>query len=421
MKGLILFLELILLFQVASAQKPLPIIRANSKNVSVLDGEHFRKGYWYIMPEVKPDFYLVENPKKPHKVTFFTDLDTIAFDVAYNNTYDFIILLNGKDSCLTRITSILPKVLNSHKKGNAIIENDTISFKLGLDNKTYIQGTINNTESHTFLFDLGTTACILKESMADDCKVIWHGSAEMGSVNGTQQVKSSNSNEITIGNLVWESVPIFSTKQTGWGYQGIIGNSILQEKIIELNYDSNYLIFHSTLPKIDKDYFKVEIQIRDGVPYIPIIIDNGQIKATNWFMFDNGYDNCLLVDNEFAKNNKLYGSMKYLRNKQNEMNGKTETVLAPKLFIGQYALNNVPIDLQNANDVKPYDRVIIGNDVLKRFNVVMDYQNNNMYLKPNTLLHEKYNKGNDLKKKIVLVGSAIILTVAGLLLYKKFK
>ncbi|MBK9736526.1 MAG: hypothetical protein IPO92_16830 [Saprospiraceae bacterium] len=71
MKGLIVLLGLTGLFNIASAQHQLPIIRANSKNVSVLDGEHFRKGYWYIMPELKPDFYLVENPKKPHKVIFF--------------------------------------------------------------------------------------------------------------------------------------------------------------------------------------------------------------------------------------------------------------------------------------------------------------------------------------------------------------
>jgi hypothetical protein len=422
MKRLILLFGLIVQFNISSAQQQLPIIRANSKNVNVLDGEHYRKGDWYIMPEVKPDFYLVENPKKPHKVSFFTDLDTISFDVKYNENYDFIILLNGKDSCLTRITAVSPKAINYRKKcDGCLISNDTIPFKLGLDKKTYIKAAINNTKSYEFLFDLGTTSCILKESMSNDCKVNWNGSAEMGSVNGTQKVKSSNFNEVNIGKLVWDSVPFFSTKHTGWGYKGIIGNSVLQEKIIELNYDSKNIIFRTTLPEIGNDYFKVEMQIRDGVPYIPITIDNGKTKAANWFMFDNGYDNCLLVDNQFAKYNNLYGSMKVLGHRSNEMNGKTETVLAQTLFIGEFALNNVPIDLQNPTDENPYDRAIMGNDVLKRFNEIIDYQNNVMYLKPNTLLNEKYNKGNSLKKKIVLIGGGILLSIAGLLLYKKFK
>ncbi|MBK9736525.1 MAG: aspartyl protease family protein [Saprospiraceae bacterium] len=346
----------------------------------------------------------------------------MSFDVDYNKNYDFIILLNGKDSCLTRITTILPKVINYHKKcDDCKLTNDTIPFELGLDNKTYIKAAINNTKSYTFLFDLGVTSCILKESMSNDCKVTWNGSAEMGSVTGTQKVKSSNVNEITIGKLVWDSVPIFSTKHTGWGYKGIIGNSVLQEKIIELNYDTKSIIFHTALPEMSNDYFKIDIQIRDGVPYIPVTIDNGKTKAINWFVFDTGYDDCLLVDNAFAKSNQLYGSMKHLGNKRNEMNGKTETVLAPTLLIGEFALNNVPIDLQNPNDANPYDRIIIGNDVLKRFNAIIDYQTNIMYLKPNTLLKNKYNRGSDFKKKIVIAGSAVLLAITGILLYKKFK
>ena len=78
-----------------TGQENIPVIRANAKDVSVRDGAHFRKGYWYIMPEVRPDDYRVENPKKPHRVVFITDLDSISFDVSPDKEYDFIILLNG--------------------------------------------------------------------------------------------------------------------------------------------------------------------------------------------------------------------------------------------------------------------------------------------------------------------------------------
>ncbi|MBL0358294.1 MAG: hypothetical protein IPP72_16135 [Chitinophagaceae bacterium] len=417
-----IFFALLFVAQIVFAQSQVPIIRANSKNVSVLDGEHYRKGYWFIMPEKKPDFYEVENPKKPHKVTFYTDLDTISFDIKFNETHDFIILLNGKDSCLTRVTTIPAKVIDYRKACNDCITTvDTIPFSLGLDNKTYIKAKINNNELTNFQFDLGTTSCIIKESMADNCKIIWAGTAEMGSLKGTETVKASKNNQIQIGNLIWDSVGMFSTKYTNWGCKGIIGNSILQDKIIELNYDNNIIVIHKTLPTISKDYIKVEMQIRDGVPYIPVIIDNGSTKAKNWFMFDNGFDNCLLVDNEFAKTNSLYGTMKVVGHRSNSTNGKTAMVIVPKLFIGDYELKDVPIDLQNPNDKQPYDRLIIGNDVLKRFNVIIDYENNFIYLKANKLMNEKYDKGNRLKKKIFIIGGAIIFTIIGLLIFKKLK
>jgi hypothetical protein len=422
MTRILLIFGLLFISQIAFSQDIVPIIRANSKNVSLLDGEHYRKDWWYIMPETKPDFYIVENPKKPHKVTFYTDLDTISFDVKFNETHDFIILLNGKDSCLTRVTTIPSKVIDYRKDcNNCITTVDTIPFSLGLDNKTYIKAKINNSRLIDFQFDLGTTSCILKENMADDCKMIWDGTAEMGSVSGTETVKTSKNNQIQIGSLIWDSVGVFSTKHTNWGSKGIIGNSVLQDKIVELNYDNNIIVLHKTLPAGSNEYIKVEMQIRDGVPCIPVIIDNGNTKAKNWFVFDNGYDNCLLVDNEFAKTNSLYGTMKVVGHRNNSTNGKTTMVLAPKLFIGDYELKDVPIELQNPNDKQPYDRVIIGNDLLKRFNVIIDYQNNFIYLKANKLINEKYDKGNRQKKKILIIGGTIILTVIGLLIFKKLK
>lgn len=422
MKRFQLVFALLLLAQIAFPQHKIPIISANSKNVCVLDGEHYRKGWWYIMPATKPDLYIVENPKKPHKVTFYTDLDTISFDVKYNEIHDFIILLNGKDSCLTRITTIPPKAIGYQKDCldyNSIV--DTIPFSLGLDNKTYIKVKINNNELINFQFDLGATACILKENMSDDCKVIWDGIAEMGSVTGTEKVRSSKSNQIKIGNLIWDSVGFFSTQFTNWGCKGIIGNSLLQDKIIELNYDHNIIVIHKILPTITKDYVKLEIQMRDGVPCIPVIIDNGISKAKNWYVFDNGYDNCLLVDKDFAMNNNLYGTMKVIGQNSNPMNGNTETVLAPKLFIGGYELNDVPIDLQNPNDQQSYDRVIVGNDLLKRFNAIIDYQNNFIYLKANKLINEKFDKANWLKRIIFFIGGAILLTIIGWFIYKRIQ
>lgn len=415
-----IILCLLLITQIAFSQNKVPIIRANSKNVSVLDGEHYRENYWYIMPEKKPDFYEVENPKKPHKVVFYTDLDSISFDIKFDENHDFIILLNGKDSCLTRVTTIPSKVIDYRKDcNNCTTTVDTIPFSLGLDNKTYIKAKINNSSLINFQFDLGVTSCIVKERMADDCKIVWNGIAEMGSVSGTTTVKSSKNNQIQIGSLIWDSVGIFSTKHTNWGSKGIIGNSVLQEKIVELNYDKNIIVLHKILPVISKDYIKIEMQIRDGVPYIPVTLDNGNVKAKTWFMFDSGYDNCLLVDNKFAKTNGLYGTMKVVGHRNNSTNGKTEVVLVPKLFIGEYELKDVPIDLQNPNDKQPYDRVIIGNDVLKKFNAIIDYQSHFIYLNPNNLINEEYDKGNRLKRKVLIIGSTITLAAIGLLTYKK--
>lgn len=101
--------KILLLFLIASAnllaQKKMPIIKANSTTVDIKDGDNFRKGAWRISPDVKPDIYTTFNKK----VTFYTDIDSITLKINPKvEKYDFMVLLNGKDSAWTQIAYQIP-------------------------------------------------------------------------------------------------------------------------------------------------------------------------------------------------------------------------------------------------------------------------------------------------------------------------
>lgn len=96
---------MLLLYVVAAfSQQKLPIIKATSPFVDIRDGEYFEKGNWRIAPEVKPDVYSTYVTRKGKRVTFYTDLDSISFDVKPNKSYNFIILFN-QDSAYTQISA----------------------------------------------------------------------------------------------------------------------------------------------------------------------------------------------------------------------------------------------------------------------------------------------------------------------------
>lgn len=88
-----------LLGQSLFAQKKLPVVKATSTSVAIKDDNLFRKNAWRIVPEEKLDVYTTS----AKKVTFYTDIDSITFKIKANEKYDFIILLNGKDSARTQI------------------------------------------------------------------------------------------------------------------------------------------------------------------------------------------------------------------------------------------------------------------------------------------------------------------------------
>lgn len=104
-KGIVL-LFVIVVFESANAQQSLPMIKASTKTVDIRDGAFFQKDIWNLTPEAKPDIYYALEPEKERKVTFYTDIDSISFDVKPGLTYDFIILLNNNDTCYTQINSI---------------------------------------------------------------------------------------------------------------------------------------------------------------------------------------------------------------------------------------------------------------------------------------------------------------------------
>lgn len=102
------------------AQRSLPIIKANSKTADIADGAVFKKGGWNISPEIKKDVYTTSSGK--HKVTFYTDIDSISVTIKANEVFEFIVLLNGKDSARTIIHA--PDYLTLLKNAAAYDQHD---------------------------------------------------------------------------------------------------------------------------------------------------------------------------------------------------------------------------------------------------------------------------------------------------------
>src|SRR5262245_11909851 len=112
-----LWLRLVLLLVVASsfcdrtaAADSIPVLRTKAKTITIIDGSTIQSNYWVLMPERNPDLYYVEIPRKPHTVTFCSDLDLIAFPMGYGEERDLVILQNDKISCPTRIRAVYRKL-----------------------------------------------------------------------------------------------------------------------------------------------------------------------------------------------------------------------------------------------------------------------------------------------------------------------
>lgn len=91
----------ILLISAFFSYSQVPVIRATSDKAFIQDGAGARKSSWSLNPKLNPDIYesLTNGTKK---ITFYTDIDSISFQVKAGKDYNFIVLLNSTDTCHTR-------------------------------------------------------------------------------------------------------------------------------------------------------------------------------------------------------------------------------------------------------------------------------------------------------------------------------
>ncbi|HVV03281.1 MAG TPA: helix-turn-helix domain-containing protein, partial [Puia sp.] len=124
--------------------RQLPIIKASSRYVSINDGGYLDKNAWNLNPKLRPDVYTADRTRQTKWVTFYTDIDSIRVRVKPGTTFDFIILLNGTDSCYTRIASALPSASvvpasrGDFPKGLRVLRSAVISDPRGARYKTSV-------------------------------------------------------------------------------------------------------------------------------------------------------------------------------------------------------------------------------------------------------------------------------------------
>jgi hypothetical protein len=118
------------------------------------------------------------------------------------------------------------------------------------------------------------------------------------------------------------------------------------------------------------------------------------------FLFDTGYQRTVMLDNDLLKEGKFPTEKMEIINKtvMKGAQGNEIPVITSNLNvlkIGKYQLKNVPVQqLTTHKPLKNKNIHILGNEVLKRFNLFLDFKNKIVYLKPNHFF-----KGNYIDKK----------------------
>ncbi len=239
------------------------------------------------------------------------------------------------------------------------------------------------------MFHTGVTAVSLTEASARKVtSVKWDKSSRITSWGGGSTARLSEGNTLQMGNKSWNKVSFTEDKLSGTGTDGKFGCNLFQGGVIEIDFDKSVLTVHSSMPEVDKSYERLVIDVDDGVMFVEGIVRVGTREMTNRFLVHTGFGGTILLDDKFVAAHILIGELKTLGEKQlRDSLGNvltTKKVALPALRFGRTEFSEVPVGLFDGA-LGRQKMSVVGGDLLKRFNMLIDLQQGQLYLKPNKL------------------------------------
>ena len=198
---------------------------------------------------------------------------------------------------------------------------------------------------------------------------------------------------------------------------GIIGYSFLSRYIVKLDYDSSIMEIWT---QGSMKYPRGGYLLRPQITTLPV--HNARVRdaeeVTSRFLYDLGAGLCLMLSTDFVKDSNLLHRKRKLFVKQAEgLGGKIDmNITVVKEFrIGPYKFKNVPAyvfdDTYNITSY-PYLGGLIGNDLLRRFNTIFNYQKRQFYLVPNKHYNEPFDYAYSGMELYLIDGEVMIGDVA---------
>lgn len=286
---------------------------------------------------------------------------------------------------MKRLLIPLLMLLSLNSFAQQVTVSDTIPLTLNKYNTIYVKAIFNEIDTLNLNFDTGTTELILtNETLKNKLK------SKPSLYNKPYNLKIGKSNYTT---------KVYDAVLSGQETDGRFGWDLFKGKVVELNYDKKIMIVHSELPKNmlnNSKYTNLKIEFFKDLLLVKAKIKAGKVTNEDLFLFDSGYQRTVMLDNDLLSENKFpVEKMTVIKKvimkgaQGNEVPVITSNLRLLKL--GKFELKNIPAQITSRNKpLKNKNIHILGNEVLKRFNIVLDLKDNVVYLSKNNLFKDEY-------------------------------
>jgi hypothetical protein len=203
--------------------------------------------------------------------------------------------------------------------------------------------------------------------------------------------------KLQIGKLIFNNPELVATDLTAHDMDGRFGWNLFEGKQVEMDFDRSMMIVHSgKLIKAPKGYVRTSMAFKHSFMIVKGTMKKGNEHFNGDFLMDTGAESAIILDSTWVAQADFDRDLPVLKiitlSNPRGIKFETKVVLAPTFAINGFQLSDVPTLILGTRNPADFSVNNLGGDVLKRFNFIMDFKNDCIYWKPNSLFNSAYNK-----------------------------
>lgn len=276
-----------------------------------------------------------------------------------------------------------------------------IPFTIADDSRIYVTAFVNGSDSLRFLVDTGASSIVLNTNSPKLKDFIHDGETtqNLGST-GENDITYSNDNSVDIGTIHYDKAGCAHIPYPPEYWDGVFGLNGLAAFNIEINYD-DFKIYCYAKESIATDRIEHCVSLpftyKYDVPFIklPVRINGTLYNLT--LEVDTGSDRVIDLNTPFVNKHQLLGTQKPFAISRiassDGGSGELKNVFFDEVIVGPYimpkvagAFSTLTAGMQSKDDIDG----MIGNNFLKRFNMLIDFNSRILYLQPNNFYYTPF-------------------------------
>jgi hypothetical protein len=276
-------------------------------------------------------------------------------------------------------------------------------FRQLLGGVILVQGRFNNIEIPlNFILDTGSGAISLDSATTEEFHIPHVPSGRtISGIAGVKEVDYARNNRLSFPGLTIDSLDFYINDYDvlssvyGEKIDGIIGYSFFKSLIVKIDFDSLIIeVYSPGRIKYPRNGFLLH-PLFTALPIQPLIIKDRRTINANFYI-DTGAGLCFLISKQFEEDSSvLKHSRKPVSIQVQGLGGKKHMMLTiiNSLQLGPYKFRRVPTNILddefNATSY-PFLGGVIGNDLLRRFNMTINYPKQEIHILPNSHFNDDF-------------------------------